>query len=326
MKVDVHAHFVNRDFYDALERLPGISVRDAGDGRTELRRGPATFMWRKDDWFLPEHCLADMDLKGIDMRLLSLSAPNVHSFPGESQVKLARALNDALLKKCEAAPDRLRGLCCLPLADIEGSLEELERVRGHKLFAGIAMGSSLDAIPLNHRKLEPVWVRLDALAIPVVEHPMHPANTTGLDEYELPIRVGFIYETTTALTRMIYGGVFERYPNFPYVAAHTGGALLMLLERLDNGFRIFPDCRRDISRLPSYYARRLYYDTCSFSADTILLAHRLVGPERLLFGTDYPYIDTGADYVNALSISKKDRAAILGENAVRVFGLESLAA
>jgi predicted TIM-barrel fold metal-dependent hydrolase len=214
MKVDVHAHFVNRDFYDALERLPGISVRDAGDGRTELRRGPATFMWRKDDWFLPEHCLADMDLKGIDMRLLSLSAPNVHSFPGESQVKLARALNDALLKKCEAAPDRLRGLCSLPLADIEGSLEELERVRGHELFAGIAMGSSLDAIPLNHRKLEPVWVRLDALAIPVVEHPMHPANTTGLDEYELPIRVGFIYETTTALTRMIYGGVFERYSEF----------------------------------------------------------------------------------------------------------------
>jgi aminocarboxymuconate-semialdehyde decarboxylase len=320
MKVDVHAHFISEEFYGELTRLPGISMRDTGGGRHELRLGSATYMWRKNEWFLPGHCLSDMDRKGIDMRLLSLSAPNVHSFPPGRQPALTRSLNDALLRQCETAPDRLRALCCLPLADIEESLKELERVRGCELFAGISMGSTLDAVPLNHRKLEPVWARLDALRIPVVEHPMYPANTAGLEEYELPIRLGFIYETTTALTRMIYGGVFERYPNIPYVVAHTGGALLMLLERLDNGYRIFPDCRRDISRLPSHYARQLYYDTCSFSADAILLAHRLIGPERLLFGTDYPYIDTGADYVTALPISVKDRSAILGANSARLFG------
>jgi aminocarboxymuconate-semialdehyde decarboxylase len=321
MKIDVHAHFVNEEFYDELARLPGIVVRDTGDGRHELRMGPSTFMWRKDEWFQPGHCLSDMDRKGIDMRLLSLSAPNVHSFPSERQPGLARSLNDALLRQCETAPDRLRALCCLPLSDGEEALKELDRVRSSSLFSGIAMGSSLDSVPLNHPKLEAVWARLDALRIPVVEHPMYPVNTAGLDEFELPIRLGFIYETTTALTRMIYGGVFERYPNILYVAAHTGGALLMLLERLDNGYRIFPDCRRHISRLPSEYARQLYYDTCSFSPEAILLAHRLIGPERLLFGTDYPYIDTGADHVTALPIPAEDRSAILGANAARLFAL-----
>jgi len=97
------------------------------------------------------------------------------------------------------------------------------------------MGSSIGRVPLNHVSREPIWARLNALRAPVLEHPMHPANTDGLDEYEVPIRVGFMYETAPALTRMIYGGVFERYPDFPYVVAHTGVALLMLMERLDNG-------------------------------------------------------------------------------------------
>jgi aminocarboxymuconate-semialdehyde decarboxylase len=158
-------------------------------------------------------------------------------------------------------------LCCLPLADTEAALTELDRVRSHPLFSGVAMGSSIERVPLNHVSLEPIWARLNALRAPAVEHPMHPANTDGLDEYELPIRVGFMHETTTALTRMIYGGVFERYPDFPYVVAHTGAALLMLMERLDSGYRIFPDCRKHITQLPSVYVRRLYFDTCAFAAE-----------------------------------------------------------
>ena len=66
---------------------------------------------------------------------------------------------------------------------------------------------------------------------------------------------------------MIYGGVFEHYPDFPYVVAHTGVALLMLMERLDNGYRIFPDCRKHITQLPSVCVRQLYFDTCAFAAE-----------------------------------------------------------
>jgi aminocarboxymuconate-semialdehyde decarboxylase len=321
MKIDIHAHFIDRLFYDELARMPGISIRDDGDGRQELRLGSATYMWRRDEWFALDHCVHDMDAKGIDVRLLSLSAPNVHAFEPRRQPELARILNDALFDRCASYPDRLRALCCLPLASIEDALAELDRVRSHTLFSGIAMGSSIGQVPLNHRSLEPIWARINALRIPVVEHPMYPANTDGLDEYELPIRVGFMYETTTALTRMIYGGVFERYPDFPYVVAHTGAALLMLIERLDNGYRIFPDCRRDITRLPSEFVRSLYFDTCAFAQEAIMMAHRLVGPDRLLFGTDYPYIDAGAQHVNRLPIADRDRTAILGGNAQRLFKL-----
>lgn len=321
MKIDIHAHFIDEMFYDELALIPGISIRDDGDGRRELRLGSTTYMWRHEAWFAADHCLHDMDSKGIDMRLLSLSAPNVHAFEPLRQADLARRLNDQLLKRCADHPDRLRALCCLPLADSEAALAELDRVRTHDLFAGIAMGSSIGRMPLNHRSLEPMWARVNALRIPVVEHPMYPTNTDGLDEYELPIRVGFIYETTTALARMIYGGVFERYPDFPYVVAHTGAALLMLVERLDNGFRLFADCRRDITRLPSEYIRGLYFDTCAFAEAPLMLAHQLVGANRLLFGTDYPFVAADSQHVDRLPISDLDRAAILGGNAERLFKL-----
>lgn len=322
MRIDVHAHFVNERFYDAIQTIPGITIRRTEPGASELRYNNTSYAWRREAWFHPDHCLEDMDAKGIDMRLLSLTSPNVHVFERAKQIRLARDLNDDMFRYCERRPDRFRGLASLPLADIDAAIAELDRVRSHPLFCGVAMGSSLAKVPLNHKSLEPVWARLDALRIPVVEHPVYPANTEGLDEYELPIRVGFMFETTVAITRMIYAGIFERYPNFPYVVAHTGAALLMLMERLDNGYRIFPDCRKDISKLPSHYCRQLYYDSCSYSVEAQMLAHRTVGPARMMFGTDYPYIAHGdPGHVEQLPISAEDKAAILGGNAKRVFGL-----
>ncbi|MFD1557317.1 amidohydrolase family protein [Paraburkholderia silviterrae] len=324
MKVDIHAHFIHPVFFDAVMSLSGVSVRTVGDGIHEVRRGNTTLLPRRDAWFDPDHCIADMDRKGIDVRVLSLTAPNVHAFSPDAQAELARAINDQAFAACRAHPSRLRALACLPLVDPLASLKELDRVSENPMCVGITMGSSIGSTPLNHSSLEPIWSRINALHLPVVEHPMHPENTDNLNEYELPIRVGFMFETTVALTRMIYAGIFERYPDFPYVVAHTGAAVLMLLERLDNGYRIFPDCRKDINQLPSVYAKRLYYDTCSYGKASLMLALDTVGADHVLFGTDYPFIDTGSEHVDALPISPSDRRKILGENAVRLFGLEKM--
>jgi aminocarboxymuconate-semialdehyde decarboxylase len=321
MKVDVHAHIVDRTYLNALTKVMTLSVDHTDSGQTLLRKSNVTVAWYREWFFDADARVQEMDRKGIDVRLLSLSSPSIYEWPMSEQAVVARQTNDAIAQMCKAYPSRFRGLASLPLSDATSSVAELHRTIDELGFVGIAIGSNYAGKPLNHPDLEPIWRIVDNRGIPVVEHPMLPLGSEHMDEFELPIRVGFIYDTTTAITRMIYAGVFERYPNFPMIVAHTGGALLPLLERLDNGYRLFPDCRKHITRLPSEYARGLYYDTCSFSAPMIALAHGLLGPEKLLWGTDDPFISADPHYVETLNLPQSHTELIMGGNAARIFGL-----
>jgi aminocarboxymuconate-semialdehyde decarboxylase len=319
MKIDVHAHVFDRRYFEAMWRDFELERSSTPQGQTLMRRNGYTYMWYREPFFDVDHRLRVMDKQGIDMRVLSLSSPNVYDWPRARQVEIARLMNDATAQIVQRHPDRFAGVASLPLADVEASLAELERSRELGLH-GVMIGSNIGGVQVNDARFEPVWARIDALRMPVIEHPMFPPNMQK-EEFELPLRVGFIFDTTAAAARLIYSGIFERYANFPYILAHTGGALLMLLQRLDNGYRLFPDCREHISKPPSEYAKRLYYDTASFYAPALMMAHGIVGPEHLLFGSDDPLIGDDTALVDGLPLPAADKALILGGNAARIFGL-----
>jgi aminocarboxymuconate-semialdehyde decarboxylase len=268
-----------------------------------------------------DHRLRDMDRRGVDLGVLSVSAPSVYPFPAAEQIRLARHLNDALARYCRAHPDRFVGLASLPLHDVDASLEEIDRAVAELGMKGLAIGSNIGGPPLNDPRFEPLWARINALRLPIFEHPMFPKDTSDMNEFELPLRVGLVFDTTLAAARLIYSGIFERHPDFPYILAHTGGALVMILERLDNGYRLFPDCRKHISKPPSQYAKRLYYDTCAFDPSVLSFATGAVGVDHILFGTDDPFIGADAAHVTTLSLSEPDKARILGGNAARMFAM-----
>lgn len=321
MVIDIHAHFVDAIYLERLQKTLGLTGERTADGKTLMRHRGTTLVWTRPDMFDVDHRLCDMDAKGIDMRALSVSTPNIYPFAPDEQVRMARHVNDALAAYCAAHPDRFIGLASLPLHDVEASLAEIDRAVGELGMKGLALGSNIGGPPLNDARFEPLWARINALRLPVIEHPMFPQDTSDMGEFELPLRVGLAFDTTLVAARLIYAGVFERYPDFPYVLAHTGGALIMLLERLDNGYRLFPDCRKFISRLPSEYARRLYYDTCAFGASALRFAIETVGVGQVLLGTDDPFIGADTAHVAALDLSPADRAAVLGGNASRLFGI-----
>ena len=321
MKIDIHSHIVDRAYMQALETQCGLVADRSTPGRVFMRKGTHTFAWSREDMFDIDHRLRDMDKKGIDMRVLSLSTPNVYVWPAAEQPAMARVMNDTTARLCRAHPDRFAGLASLPLGDIGASLVELDRALDELGMTGVMIGSNVDGVPLNDARFEPIWARLDARRVPVFEHPMFPAHTADMEEFELPLRLGFVFDTTLAAARMIYSGIFARYPNFPYIMAHTGGTLLMVIERLDNGYRLFPDCRKHIDRLPSEFAKNLYYDTTSFFPPALKMALDFVGPERLLWGTDDPFIGSDAAHVEALGLGAADRARVLGGNAATLLGL-----
>ena len=321
MKVDVHSHIVDRKYLDDLVSTLGLETESTSDGKRLFRRNGSTVAWSRPDMFEIDQRLREMDKKEIAVRVMSLSAPNIYLWDDADQIEAARHINDALRKLCRQHPDRFIGLASLPLKDIEGSLVELDRCISELDMKGVIIGSNIDGLQLDDPKFHPIWARINELRLPVFEHPMFPNNSAGLEGFELPLRLGLIFDTTLCATRLIYSGVFERYPDFPYIMAHTGGALLMALARLDNGYRLFPDCRRYINKLPSEYAKRLYYDTTAFDEKALSFALNVVGPERLLFGTDDPFIDADTSHVTKLPISAADKKQILGANAARIFGL-----
>src|SRR5262249_23921960 len=153
----------------------------------------------------------------IDIRALSMSTPNVYPWAGADQVRITRHINDMLARTCRAHPDRFVGLASLPLGDVEASLQEIDRATGELGMKGLIIGSNVGGPPLNDPIFEPVWARINALRLPVFEHPMFPKDVSDMGEFELPLRVGLMFDTTLCATRLIYSGIFERYPDFPYI-------------------------------------------------------------------------------------------------------------
>lgn len=321
MKIDVHAHHTSRSYYDALESMPGVTVERRSKGVHFLNRNGSAWLPFEDHMFDPDHLLKDMDRKQIDRRILSLSTPSVYEFNCEQRIEVCRQQNDEIIARVAKNPDRLSAVITLPLPDIEASLIEFERVYKAPGIVGLALGSNLNGTALSDPILEPLWKRLDETRFPVIEHPMVPTFSDVMDEFALTVRVGFMYDTSLALARMIYAGVFERYPNFPFVVAHTGAAFCSLLERLDNGYRNYADCSKHISKLPSEFAKNFWFDSCSFFPPFIEMVTDIVGVDRMMFGTDYPFIDRNSEHVEELKFNADEKSKILGGNAKQLFGL-----
>ena len=210
MKIDIHAHIVDRRYVEELIDVLQLKAEPGLPGQTLLRRDGKTYAWHRDGMFDIDARLRDMDAKGIDLRVVSLSAPNVYPWPIPTQIDVARRINDATARLVRAHPDRFAGFASLPLTDPEASLAEIDRAIGELGMVGLTIGSNVNGVAMNDRSFEPVWARINELRLPVFEHPVFPANTADMQEFELPLRVGFVFDTTLALARMIYGGVFER--------------------------------------------------------------------------------------------------------------------
>ena len=321
MKIDTHAHFMARSYYEAIEALPGVAERADPFGRALVRDGKNVIPIN-DDWFESDHQMRDMDKKGFDLRLVSLTTPNLYIFEPEDQAEIAKRVNDETIAFSRQHPDRLKTLASLPLGDIDGSLKELDWMKDEPEVVGLSIGSNVGGIALSDERFEPIWARINELRMPVVEHPMHPSFNADLQDLNLSIIVGFMFDTQLMVTRMIMNGVFERYPDFPFVVAHTGAGILGLMNRLDRAAARHPVAKSKMKRTFSEYVKDLYYDSCSFQEPTLMHAHQFLGADRIMFGTDYPFVDADSGHVGSLDIAAGDKSAIFGDNAARVFGLD----
>jgi aminocarboxymuconate-semialdehyde decarboxylase len=241
--------------------------------------------------------------------------------PGQ-QLDLSRRINDEMIALARRHPDRLRVLVSLPFGDIEGSVGELERMAGAPEMVGVFMRSNIGGVSPADPKFEPIWAKIDELRMPVVEHPAYPVYSKEIRENNNAVIMGYMFETQMMIVRLIQAGIFEKYPHFPFVVAHTGAGVLDLLHRIDRACAHHPEVSKRLTKPASEYVKQFYFDTCTFYEPPLMMAHKYIGGDRLMFGTDYPYVDETRGYIDALPLERADKDAIMGGNAARIFKLK----
>ena len=222
-------------------------------------------------------------------------------------------------------PERIRFMCSLPWQHPKLALEELKRACDELGAVGVMQLASVDSVSLTDKRFAPVWKEIDRRGLPVLIHPSAPPGTKYLDvmKYNLIASVGFMFDTSLSVSRMIFDGFLDRYPNLKIIAAHGGGALPYLAGRLDICFDNMPACRERISKRPSWYLKRIYYDSVVFQQESLELAIKVGGADKVLYGSDYPHnigdMKGCRARVDALPGAQRD--AVRGGNAMRIFRL-----
>jgi 2,3-dihydroxybenzoate decarboxylase len=268
--------------------------------------------------------IAAMDAGRIDMQLLSLWSPGVQIFEPALGTELAAHTNDLLAAAIAKHPDRFAGLTTIAPQDPATAALEIERGMSTLKLNGVLINSYTKGEYLDDRKFWPIFEAAVANNAAIYMHPRKPPpNMYGpFADYSMDSPMwGFHAEASTHAIRLLLCGVFDEFPNLKIVLGHMGEGLPFWLDRLDK--IAAREELATIKRKPSEYFRDNFVITTSamFWDPILELSLKVLGPERILFGVDYPFApnDVGTRWLDAAPISHEQRKMIYEENARRVF-------
>lgn len=275
---------------------------------------------------LPKHSdpagkLADMDANGIALAAISINDPGPERF-GPDGLRVARMANDYIASVTRAHPGRFIGLMVLPLQDMAASRRELRRCVDELGMKGILLYSNIDGLPIDEPRFRPIFAEAEQANIPILLHPAYPTTFDAVGE-QLAGGLGMMFENTIALSRIIMAGILDDCPRLRLLCPHIGGTLPYLIGRLDHQTHVLKRAPATLRRRPSEYLRKIYFDVVNPLPEAVQLMHKLVGPDRLLFASDHPWVDPSVivNCIEAVSLPDVDRMKLYRENARILFNL-----
>jgi aminocarboxymuconate-semialdehyde decarboxylase len=323
--VDVHNHFYPPAYLDAL-RAGDSTVRLTVDpeGNPEIHY-PGDYNVAVPGHRDIAYRQGVLEKENVDTQVISFTTPGTHVESPERAVRFARLVNDAYAEIVRDRAPRFAAYATLPLNDPKASVVELRRAIEQLGLRGAMLFSNVNGVALSDERFWPLYEAADGLGAVLHIHPTHPVGVEAMKDYWLMPLVGFPMDTTLAAASLVFSGVAERFPRIRWVLGHLGGAVPYIAERLDRGYRAFPECRANISRPPSSFLREWYYDTVNFNPGALRLAIEFAGAEHILAGSDYPHrigsIPSMIKALTGLGLSKADEAGVLGGNAARLLGV-----
>jgi aminocarboxymuconate-semialdehyde decarboxylase len=323
--IDVHTHMYTRQWMELLKAKGGeYTLKTRPDGQQEIFRGETPVAIPQPGHFDYELRLRDMDAAGIDMAIVSLTCPNVYWGTEAVSWEAAQLSNDSMADATRKYPDRIRWFTSLPWEYPARAVAELRRTCDRGAI-GVMVLANVAGRSLTDPFFAPIWEEIDRRRLPVLVHPtdLPGAHLMDMGKYDLSWSVGFIADTTLAITRMIFDGFLDLYPNLKIIASHGGGALPYLVGRFDKGDEVEIASRRRIKARPSVYLKRIWYDCITYHPEPLRFLVSVVGADRVLFGTDYPHQvhDMKGSMANTAPLPRDQCHAIRETNARSIFAL-----
>ena len=302
---------------------------------------------------LKMQAMSDMEyrMKVLDQfpgykQIPNIVSPPVELFAGpEKSPKIAAIGNNEIKKITEDHPEYYEGFIGgIPFNNVAASVEEIKRCKdmGAK---GIQIYTHMNGEAIDDEKYWPIYEICEKLHLPILIHPvggqMVPEfPTEQRSKYELWFLIGWPYQTTVAMARLAFSGIFEDFPELKIVTHHVGAMIPMLEGRIENGLKVYgsrtaPELREELTKTkmkgnPLDTFKKFYADTASFGSTSAIQAGiEFFGVDHILFATDMPfdpekgpgYIDRTLKCVDQLDLSDKDKQEILYGNAERLFRL-----
>ena len=272
-RIDVHHHI-----------LPPSYVRSVGDGRI----GPLIVAGKTPEW-TPQHSIEAMDRNGIEKAITSISAPGLWFGDTHVTQALTRECNDYAAAMCSDHPGRFGVFASLPLPDIDGSLREIAYALDDLKADGIGLLTNYDGKYPGDPSFAPVFDELNRRKAVVY---FHPTEAPCCHAHHLAIPAAtleFPFDTTKAVTSLLFGGTFARCRDIRFVFSHAGGTIPFLAERIAR-LEVRPEFRESVPDGVIFELKRLFFDT-ALSANQLAFSAllKLVASEQVLFGSDYPF-------------------------------------
>ncbi|AUC96415.1 amidohydrolase family protein [Bradyrhizobium sp. SK17] len=320
--ITLEEHFATPGFLDGPGRELRDQARQVGGRAEQLMR---------DLCDLDAGRIAQMDAAGIDMQVISLTAPGVEQLEPVDAVALARDTNDVLAEAIARHPTRLSGFAALAIAQPDLAAKELDRRVGGQHFAGAVINGHQRGRYLDDKFFWPVLEAAEALSAPIYLHPTKPpravikASFGGFSPLvtEMLAGPGFGWhiETAVHVLRMVLGGVFDRFPKLQIVIGHMGEGLPFFMQRVDVMPVELTKLRRPVS---AYLRDNLHYTFAGFNFPATFLDLLLeIGVGRIMFSADYPYASMvkARAFLEQIPVTVADRALIAHGNAEKLFRL-----